>query len=239
MIFGRKDKGHTTTAPEPMPEVVATPTVAATPPTGISLVKGNVSLSKGDAKVCMEKSAVVTFKCSWPPSKDYDAAAQLMVMEDGKPKQVDVAAYGTLNGGPKKLMRYEAKDGGWVEHAGDIKTEGGTEIIRVHFSPAILAVSFFAYSAKKNGAGSFKRYGVSMEMDNGSGTKITITDKDASSSESVYTCVPATVTNTPGGLIVDPTARYSKGGSENRPKLSWENGNLVVTMDAYYENELK
>lgn len=241
-LFNRDKKDHGTTTAEPTLEVVNDPVnlndLHAPVEAGISLAKGNVSLSKGDAKVCMQKAAVVTFKCSWPPSKDYDAVAQAMVAENGKPVQVDVAAYGTI-GGPGMRMRYDAKDGGWIEHMGDIKTEGGTEIIRAHFSPMILAISFFAYSAKANGAGSFKRYGVSMEMDNGAGTKITITDKDASSSESVYTCVPATVTNTPDGLIVDPTARYSHSGSENRPKLEWKHGKLVVEMDKFFENEHK
>lgn len=236
-LFGRKDQPATAPAPEPAASTDVQQHMA--PPSGISLVKGNVSLTKGDGKVLMEKSPVVTFKCSWPPSKDYDAVAQAMVVEGGTPVQRDIATYGTMRGGPGKRMRYDAKDGGWIEHAGDIKTEGGTEIIRVRFSPMILGVSFFAYSAKKNGAGSFRQYGVSMEMDNGAGTKITISDKEASDDYSVYTCVPATVTNTPNGLVVDPTARYSAPGQENRPRVEWAGGQLKVLMDQGPENERK
>lgn len=242
MALWKKDKKE-----EP-PSLTVAPDLTPADSSGVQLVKGHVSLSKGAGAVRLEKSALITATCTWPSGKDFDIVCQALVKEGDHIAQVDVATYGCMRGGPKALMRYQAPDGGWIEHAGDIKSEGGTEIVRVSFSPSILAVAFFAYSAKVNGIGSFQRYKVDVAVDNGKGTVVTVKANDhdpkkephhPANNDNVYTFVPATITNSPEGPILDAVEMYSERNSENRPKLDWRHGKVHVKMDAYYENEDK
>ncbi|MFI6938837.1 hypothetical protein ACIBI4_06165 [Streptomyces sp. NPDC050418] len=65
------------------------------------------------------------------------------------------------------------------------------EVVEITMTDVIRAVIPVAYSAQPNGTGSFRRYAVSLEVDNGQGSKVVIDAKNADANDRVYTCVPA------------------------------------------------
>ncbi|NUU23333.1 MAG: TerD family protein, partial [Streptomycetaceae bacterium] len=117
-------------------------------------------------------------------------------------------------------IRLSSADGA-VRHLGDVKRSGAQmaeEVIEIHLNDRIRAVIPWAYSAQSNGAGSFHRYQVSMEVDNGAGEAVHIASVDASRDENVYTCIPGMIVNAEGGVRVHALELYSRRGSENRPQ---------------------
>jgi tellurite resistance protein TerA len=203
----------------------------AEPAVSFKKVSGNVNLKKGDKPVLMEKTQLITASVTWRSGTDYDVYA-LVMTKDGQ--QVDVATFGAAGVTPRMVYGRDA-----VKHLGDI-VGGGKEVIEIRLNPDIIAVVPVAYSAQSNGTGSFYRYQVALNIDNGSGTNIEISSENANNDDHVYTCVPGIIRNTPEGVVVDPLEIYSKRSSENRPRLELQgDGNVTVEMDAGPRNDYK
>ena len=112
----------------------------------------------------------------------------------------------------------------------------GQETIEINLNPDVLAVVPVVYSAQSNGAGSFRKYQVSMSIDNGSGDTVTIDATSASDDDMVFTCVPGIIINDPDGVRIQFLELYSAAGSEQRPGIG---GDLIVTMDTGPVNAFK
>ncbi|NHN55454.1 Tellurium resistance [Calidifontibacter sp. DB0510] len=200
---------------EPEP---AAPTPAPPAPAGV------INLTKG-ASINLAKTAVIRATCTWPTKTDYDVLA-LVEYADGHVETV--SQFGTTDA--PDGWRPQTADGA-VRHLGDIKRGGGevaTETIEIALNDSIRGVVPFVYSAQGNGLGSFKKYQVSMDIDNGSGGQVHISSVDANSSRFVYTCVPGIIINAGAEVRVQALELYSQKGSERRPTVT----NGVVRMDA-------
>lgn len=197
---------------------------------GITLEKvtGRVDLVKGHQGVLIEKTPVITASVSWRSGTDYDVYA-LVMLKDGR--QIDVATFGAQ--GVKPLADYK----GAVRHLGDVRRGSGggqqTETLEIRLTDEIHAVVPVAYSAQSNGTGSFRRYVVSLLIDNGAGTQVGISASNANDDDKVYTCVPGIIRNTSDGVLIKPLELYSKRGSERRPRLELRqaDGLVGVFMD--------
>lgn len=247
------------------PTAPAAPPVDDTPPAPLNLKKaeGKLNLKKGEKPVLMTKTERITATVSWRSGTDYDVYA-LVLLRDGT--SVDVATFdaegvpplleyagvkhlGDVKADPTDTFaeRTGGGGGGWRSKlpggggAGRVEAEpdGVEETIEIRLTPEVLAVVPVAYSAINNGGGSFKHYKVSLAIDNGAGTRITIPSVDANDNPGVYTCVPGIIRNTADGVVIQPLEQYSKPGSERRPVVSLEGGEVVVTMDKGAENMIK
>lgn len=200
-------------------------------PGGISLVKsGKLSLKKGE-EVSIAASAVITARCMWPSTTDYDVYA-LVLLKDGSTRIVS-----TFGSEADRNPTMSVLDGA-VKHLGDIKRGNGSmaeEIIEIRMTPEIEAIVPVVYSAQSNGGGSFRRHKVSCEISNGQGTQVTINADNASANDSVYTVAVGVIRNAPEGTRIEALEAYSKPGSENRPAI--KNGKVV--MDAGSKNLYK
>jgi tellurite resistance protein TerA len=197
-------------------------------------VSGKVQLDKNSKAVMIEKTPEISASISWRTGTDYDVYALVYTRDD---KQIDVATFGA--NGVSQLINF---DNGAVQHLGDVGRGGGkikTETIKIRLNDNIVAVVPVAYSAQSNGTGSFKRYKVSMLIDNHQGTAVTVTADNANQNDTIYTCVPGMILNTHEGVIIKPLELYSEPDSENRPKLVKENGQIKVIMDAGPINNYK
>lgn len=198
-------------------------------------VKGKINLDKGQKPVIMDKTPEITATVSWKTGTDYDIYA-LVYTKNGK--QIDVAMFGAE--GTPPLKNY---GNGTVEHTGDVGRSSQstkTEVIKLRLKDDVLAVVPVVYSAQSNGTGSFYRYKVSMSIDNHNGTSVTITAKNANNNDTIYTCVPGILHNTPAGVIISPLELYSRPNSEFRPSLRMGPSNMVeVIMDEGPLNDYK
>lgn len=198
-------------------------------------VKGKISLNKGQKPVIIDKTPEITATVSWNTGTDYDIYA-LVYTKDGK--QIDVAMFGAEGTPPLRSF-----GNGAVEHMGDVGRSSQstkTEVIKLRFNDDILAVVPVVYSAQSNGTGSFYRYKVSMSIDNHNGTSVTIFAKNANNNDTIYSCVPGILHNTPDGVIINPLELYSSPNSEYRPKLRMGSSNMVeVMMDEGPVNDYK
>lgn len=230
-----------TAGPLPATPPVAGPTPPSSGPVDLGKRTGAISLTKGQ-RVSIEKSPVITARIEWPAATDYDVFA-LVRYADGHDETV--ATFGTKEQ-PQATQR--SSDGA-VTHLGDVgrartaRTGGGlfgrkkqsppapmaSETIEIRLNPKVVAVLPVVYSAQSNGTGSFRRYQVSMSIDNGAGTSVRIDASNASDHDNIYTCVPGIVVNSPDGVIVDSLELYSAPTSELRPALD---DHLTVHMDA-------
>lgn len=217
------------TTPSPKPKEKAKSSI------NFEKTKGKVNLNKGQKPILIEKTPEITALVSWKTGTDYDIYA-LVYTKAGK--QVDVAMFGA-NGVPP-LQRF---DNGAVEHMGDVgrgSKSVKTEIIKIRLNNSILAVVPVVYSAQSNGTGSFHRYKVSMCIDNHQGTSVTISADNANNNDTIYTCVPGILINTPDGVVVNAVELYSKPSSENRPILKMgSNGEIEILMDKGPKNNYK
>ena len=173
------------------------------------------SLSKGNA-VSLKKTAVITAKCLWSSGTDYEVHA-LVLRTDGRVEHV--ATFDAV-GVPKQM----STTGNEVRHLGDVGiAQGGQtseEVLEIRMTHNIRAIVPVVYSAQGNGTGSFRQYGVSMEVDNGAGDRILIDARDASDNKLVYSCVPGVIlNNTDDSVTLAYAALYSGMGSENRPNV--------------------
>lgn len=220
-LFGKK---NTTPAPAP----TAAPAAAAK----IDLGKqsGKIDLTKG-ARVTIEKTEVIRARATWPSNTDYDLYA-LVRLRDGS--ELVVSTFGSE--GQRKPTPSVLN--GAVRHLGDVgRGVPGVaeEIIEIRLTDEIEEIVPVAYSAQSNGTGSFRRYQVSLGIDNGAGTEVTIDAKNANKDDTVYTVAIGSIRNTPTGVVIEHMEAYSRPSSENRPKFI--NGNLV--MDAGSKNLYK
>lgn len=232
--FGKKDNAQN--APVAGTPVASVPVAAAAPAApaagGIDLGKksGAITLTKG-SRVTIEKTPIITATCKWSSSTDYDLYA-LVLMKDGR--ELVVSTFGSV------AQRQPTPNvlNGSVRHLGDIGRGAvgvAEETIEIKLTDDIAAVVPVAYSAQSNGSGSFRRYGVSLGLDNGAGAKVTIDSQSASANDGIYTVAIGIIRNTPEGTVVESLEAYSKPGSELRP--AFVNGNLV--MDAGAKNLYK
>jgi tellurite resistance protein TerA len=209
----------------------ATPPPVPAPPadTGtVSLTK----LSRGQG-ISLTKTPVLTATISWPSVTDYDVYA---VVRYRNGAQVTVSQFGTKDA--PGLFSPTTPDGA-VRHLGDVRRGDGreaTETVEIRLAPDIAAVVPVAYSAQSNGTGSFRRYRVSMRIDNGAGQAVQIEAANASRDDAVYTCVPGIVLNDDDGVRVEALELYSARGSERRPVID---DRLSVVMDAGPVNAYK
>jgi len=204
------------------------------PATTVNLVKGKVSLKKGDKSVIIEKTEHITATVSWKSGTDYDIYA-LVMLRSGK--EIAVATFGAQ--GVPPLKNY---GNGKVSHRGDVKDIGAsgifknktnTEIIDIRLCDDIVAVIPVAYSAQSNGTGSFYRYKVSLSINNGLGASVEITASNANNNDRIYTCVPGIIYNRKDGVNIEYLEYYSAPKSENRPSLRLNADNSVdIFMDA-------
>lgn len=198
-------------------------------------VSGKVNLSKGQKPIIIKKTPEITASVSWHSGTDYDIYA-LVLTNNGV--QVDVAMFGA-----KGIAPLKSYNNGAVEHMGDVGRSNGLsnlEVIKIRLNDDILAVVPVVYSAQSNGSGSFSRYKVSMAIDNNNGTTITIPTENANKNDRIYTCIPGLILNTADGIIIEAVEKYSKPGSENRPKLKLNaEGSVEILMDAGPKNNYK
>ncbi len=205
-------------------------------------VSGKIDLSKGKKAILIEKTPEITASISWNSSTDYDVYA-LVYLNDGS--QVDVAMFGAAD--VPKLQSY---GNGAVHHCGDVgqvqkgifqrRSNTSKEEIKIRLNDKIKAVVPVAYSAKSNGTGSFHKYKVSMLIDNQNGTEVNIPAENANKNNTIYTCVPGIIINTPDGVIIKALEYSSKPGSESRPILKMNSNGIVdVLMDKGSINDYK
>lgn len=197
-----------------------------------------INLSKGDAPVSLAKSSMIRARCSWSSDTDYDLYA-LVLYTNG-----DVQTVATF--GAKGVTAQMVTPDGAVKHLGDVgRGVQGTaeEVIEISLNDSIRAVVPVAYSAQSNGTGSFRRYAVSLEVDNGQGGKVVIDASHANGGETVYTCVPGMIENTASGVLVHALEQYSVPRSEDRPIVktggALRKDSVRVVMDAGPRNNFK
>ncbi|MEW1866301.1 hypothetical protein AB0399_39005 [Streptomyces sp. NPDC088194] len=182
-----------------------------------------INMKKGDAPVSLAKSPGITARMRWDSSTDYDLHA-LILRTNGTVEHV--ATFGADDVPPQM----STADGA-VKHLGDVgRDHQGTaeEVIEIALNDTIRAVVPVAYSAQSNGTGSFFRYGVTLEIDNGTaGDRVVIAAENASDDDLVYTCVPGMIENTPDAVVVHALELYSSPDSESRPTLRLQRGGLM------------
>lgn len=194
----------------------------ASPSGGISLSKGErVSLAKPSAG----GSDIITILNTWMASgKDYDLKA-LVLMKDGS--QIYV---GDAN-------RDEVRDAaaGAVHHNGDSTQPNTPESMTIRWSPDVARVAISSYSALENGRGSFKHYGASVKVMNGSQV-ISVPARDASADPDSYSlCFCEVIMGPEGAMELIALEQYSARGSERR--VGYCNG--ILTMDIGPEGQYK
>ena len=216
------------------PAQVATPVSAPVTPTGsapaaggLSLQKqsGAITLDKGN-RVLIEKTPVITARCEWSSNTDYDLYA-LVVLKDGR--ELVVSTFGS------EAQREPTPTvlNGAVRHLGDVGRGAAgkaQETIEIKLTDEVAFVIPVAYSAQSNGTGSFRKYQVSLGIDNGQGTKVTIDSKNASNHNNIYTVAIGVINNTADGVVVESLEAYSEPGSERRP--AFKNGRLAMDAGA-------
>jgi tellurite resistance protein TerA len=174
---------------------------------------GTINLDKGQ-RVTIEKTAKTTAMVSFSSATDYDVYA-VILMADGSEKVC--STFGS------EAQRQPTPQVLGVRHLGDIQRGGGsdinTETLEINLSDSIDQIAVVAYSAQSNGTGSFRKYKVSMIVDNGAGTTVSIDAKNANSNDNIYTCVPAIIRNASDGVVIEQVEMYSKPNSENRPSF--------------------
>lgn len=201
---------------------------------------GSINLRKGQ-QVSITKTTRITATCTWPRATDYDIFA-LVHYRDGRCETV--STFGTSD--DKLGFQLGTKDGA-VRHTGDVGratskgwrkrvAEVGQETIEITLTADVLAVVPVVYSAQSNGLGSFRKYQVSMAIDNGSGDTVTIDASSASDDDGVFSCVPGIIINDPDGVRIQFLELYSQVGSEQRPVIG---ADLIVKMDAGPVNAFK
>ena len=67
-----------------------------------------------------------------------------------------------------------------------------------------------------------------------------ISADNANNNDTIYTCVPGILINTPDGVVINAVELYSKPSSENRPMLKMgSNGEIEILMDKGPKNNYK
>lgn len=199
-----------------------TATATATP----ASQSGSISLKKGE-KVSLTKtpSASITVENGWTArNKDYDLKA-LVRYHDGRQVYVGAANSDELLVTPE----------GSVRHSGDAQRAGELEKITISWHPDIASVALSSYSALENGTGSFRQYGVFVNILNGPQV-VGIKAADASADGNSYTlCFGEVIFQPDRSFEVVNLELYSARNSERR--IAYR-GDRVV-MDAGPEGKHK
>jgi tellurite resistance protein TerA len=199
---------------------------------------GAISLDKGQ-RVTIEKTRGISASVSFSKSTDYDVYAVIL---DKSGKEYVCSTFGS-DAQPNPTDNVLG-----VRHLGDVVRGGvsdlNVETLEVTLNDDIDQIAVVAYSAQSNGTGSFRKYKVSMTVDNGQGTTVTVDADQANSNDTVYTCVPAIIRNGADGVVIERVEMYSKPGSENRPSfkkkgLFGKGGDGDLVMDAGSKNKYK
>jgi uncharacterized protein involved in tellurium resistance len=217
--FFDRNKGGTIT--ETAPAVQASPD---------GQTAGKVSLAKGQvvslAKAGQGGADAIIVRNVWTArGKDYDLKA-LVLFRDGRSVYV-----GAANSDEVLTVA-----NGAVTHSGDSTSADKPETLTIKWSPEIERIAVSSYSALENGSGSFKKYGVSVEIANGQ-QSIAIPAADANADGRSYTLCFGEIVfgTTPGAMKVTALEDYSKRDSERRVAYV---GNQVK-MDAGPEGQRK
>lgn len=245
------------TSPGPTAVQAAAPSINLRKP-GVDAVDlgtrtGAINLRKGE-QVTITRTPLIVATCTWPRATDYDIFA-LVRYRDGHTETVSTfgtaerqqdfrttTADGAVRHGGDVGRAQAAKPRGWRRKAAPVPAADlGRESIEITLNPQIAAVVPVVYSAQSNGSGSFRRYQVSMSIDNGAaeqggGDTVTIDATDASADDAIYSCVPGIIINDPDGVRIQFLELYSRPGSESRPVVG---GDLIVKMDAGPINAFK
>lgn len=201
---------------------------------------GAISLDKGQ-RVTIEKTRGITASVTFSRETDYDVYAVIL---DKSGKQYVCSTFGS-DAQPNPTDNVLG-----VRHLGDVVRGGASdrnvETLEVTLSDEVDQIAVVAYSAQSNGTGSFKNYRVSMTVDNGQGTTVTVDADQANDNAMVYTCVPAIIRNTDDGVVIERVEMYSAPSSENRPAFQVakkgifnKNTQATLVMDAGSKNKYK
>jgi stress response protein SCP2 len=182
---------------------------------------GKVSLSKGSSVTLTKTSAarqVISVINGWKAKgKDYDLKALVRYRNDR-----------LLYVGAANADEVLASAEGAVKHSGDARQAGDLETVTITWHPDIASVALSSYSALENGEGSFREYGVYVNIVNGEQT-ISLNASDASANAGQYTlCFGEVLFNEDETFTVVNLELYSAPGSENR--VGYRKGK--VAMDA-------
>lgn len=118
---------------------------------------------------------------------------------------------------------------GAVIHHGDSREASTPEKMTIKWHPDIASVAVSSYSALKNGPGSFKEYGVYVDIVKGNEAH-RIAAEDANANSSSYTlCFGEFIFGeTPNDVTVRKLEEYSRSGSERR--IGYVNGTVVMDI---------
>lgn len=219
-LFGRSK-------PTPAP-TIPTPDPAPAGPVVDAPATGTVNLTKG-SRVTLTKTSneppVIKASNGWTAkNKDYDLKA-LVRYRDGRLVYVGAA---------NKDELLATKDGA-VKHSGDARKAGELETITIAWHPDIASIALSSYSALENGAGSFRKYGVYVNIANGAQT-VALNASDASANSNQYTlCFGEVLFNDDQTFTVVNLELYSREGSERRVGYH----GTQVAMDAGPEGRQK
>jgi tellurium resistance protein TerD len=188
---------------------------------------GKINLNKGQS-ITLDKrdGGSVVASNGWTASnKDYDLKG-LVRYHNGRQVYVGAA----------NLDEVLATPEGAVRHHGDVTRPGERERITITWHPDVASVALSSYSARENGPGSFREYGVFVEIANGPQV-VGITAQNANASRTSYTLCFGEIVfgQTPGELTVVNHEEYSKSGSERRVAYKGRK----IKMDAGPEGQPK
>jgi tellurite resistance protein TerA len=196
---------------------------AAASTSGVDLGKktGTISLTKGE-RVTIDKTPVIRARATWSSNTDYDLYA-LVLLKDGT--ELVVSTFGS----EAQPTPTPSVLNGAVRHLGDVgRTNSGKaeEVIEIKMTDDIVSVVPIAYSAQSNGTGSFRKYKVSLSIDNGAGADVNIDAASASMNPIIYSLAIGAIRNTTEGVVIEHLEKYSKSGSELRP--TFVNGEIAM-----------
>ena len=206
----------------PVQEPAAEPAQVAASSGKISLVKGQkVNLVKPSAG----GSAAITVSNGWTArGKDYDLKA-LILMKDGRQIYIGAANSDEL---------ISAVNGA-VQHSGDSRAPGVLESLTIRWDAEIDRIAVSSYSALENGTGSFRQYGVYVEIVNGNQV-VRINAADASADGRSYTlCFGEIIMESDGTMSLVAHELYSKRNSENR--VGYRNGQVLMDIGPRGQNK--
>lgn len=224
--FGKKNTPEAA-APQSVQENVS---VSASNGVNLGKQSGKLSLTKGE-QVTIAKTPMLTARCEWSSNTDYDLYA-LVLLKDGRTLVVSTFGSQADQTPTPSVLN------GAIRHMGDVGrgVKGiAEETIEIKLTDEIEAIVPIAYSAQSNGGGSFQKYKVSLGIDNGSGTQVTINAKNTSANDNIYTVAIGIIRNTADGVVVEALESYAAPHSELRP--AFKNGQVV--MDAGSRNLYK
>lgn len=178
----------------------------ASTPAPAAPAAGRMQLVKGQRLNLTKTGAPIVAKNGWTAKKkDYDLKA-LVRYRDGRMLYIGAANADEALSSPE----------GAIVHGGDARKAGELETITIKWDAGIASVALSSYSALENGPGSFKEYGVYVEIVNGPQV-VRISAADASANRNSYTlCFGEVLFEQDGSLTVVNHELYSKPSSENR-----------------------